>query len=94
MRFLQVWSGYCLSGLTEFQGLLFLFGGGKNGKSVFTSILSQLAGDYAQMMPSECLMAKDNSASNDVARLVGKRFVTAVELPENKVMDENKIAYK
>lgn len=40
--FLQAWAGYCLSGLTTFQGFLFFFGGGKNGKSVFNQIVTSL----------------------------------------------------
>lgn len=93
VKFLQIWMGYTLSGLTEFQGLLFLFGGGANGKSVFISILTILLGDYARTLPAESLMMKgnDSSASNDVARLAGARLAVASELPEGRIFDENRI---
>lgn len=93
VRFLQVWVGYCLSGLTEFQGLLFLFGGGANGKSVFVNIVLQLLGNYAKTLPSESLMMKNNDsgATNDIARLAGARLVTSVELPEGRIFNENLI---
>jgi len=91
--FLQQWAGYCLSGLTNFHGLLFLFGGGRNGKSVFINILSSLLGDYSRAMNSETLMQQQrgNSATGDIARLLGARFVTAPEMPEGRVFDENLI---
>ena len=91
--FLQQWAGYCLSGLTNFHGLLFLFGDGRNGKSVFINILSSLLGDYSNAMNSETLMQQQrgNSATGDIARLLGARFVTAPEMPEGRVFDENLI---
>jgi P4 family phage/plasmid primase-like protien len=92
-RFLQIWIGYCLSGLTEVQYFLFLFGGGRNGKSVFINIISALLDGYAIHMNPETLMLKsgNSGANNDVARLVGARLATSVELQEGRVFDENLI---
>ena len=90
-KFLQVWCGYCLSGLTSFQGFLFLYGSGRNGKSVFLNVMSRLLGQYAIAMKSDTLMAKrfaEGGASPDVARLNGARFVTCNELPEGKHFNE------
>lgn len=89
-RFLQVWAGYCLSGLTSFQGFLFLYGSGRNGKSVFLNVISKLLGDYSLAMKSDTLMQRNSSggASGDIARLHGVRFVTCNELPEGKHFDE------
>jgi len=92
-RFLQVWVGYTLSGLTEQQYFLFLFGGGRNGKSVFIDIINALLKDYAMTMNPESLMLKSGGggANNDIARLAGARLVTSVELQEGRVFDENLI---
>jgi putative DNA primase/helicase len=89
-RFLQIWSGYCLSGLTDFQGFLFLYGSGRNGKSVFLNIMAKLLGPYAIAIKSDTLMQKSpiSGASGDIARLNGARFVTCNELPEGKHFDE------
>ena len=43
-EFLQRWSGYCLTGATDEQALLFHFGGGANGKSVFLTLRSRIMG--------------------------------------------------
>ena len=93
VEFLQQWAGYCLSGLTTFQGLLFLVGDGKNGKSVFVQVLTTLLKDYALGMNSESLMlrTKGSGASSDIARLAGARLVISHEMPEGKVFDENLI---
>ena len=39
IRFLQHWMGYCLTGDTREHALLFIFGPGGNGKSVFLNIM-------------------------------------------------------
>lgn len=89
-RFLQVWCGYCMSGLTGFQGFLFLYGGGRNGKSVFLNVMSKLLGPYSIAMKSDTLMQKTftGGASGDIARLNGVRFATCNELSEGKHFDE------
>ncbi len=89
-KFLQVWCGYCLSGLTNFQGFLFLHGGGRNGKSVFVNVISRLLGPYAIAMKSDTLIEKpvSNGPSGDIARLKGVRFATCNELPEGKHFNE------
>ena len=88
-KFLQEWCGYCLSGLTTFQGFLFLVGEGKNGKSVFVTVISKLMSDYASALNSQSLMVKSrDGASGDIAKLVGVRFVTSQEMPEGKQFDE------
>ena len=60
--FLQRFLGYCLSGLVSEHSLLFLFGTGSNGKSVFTSVLSAIFGDYAVIAPMEMFIARGSSA--------------------------------
>ena len=47
ISFLQEWCGYCLTGDTREHALLFAYGGGGNGKSVFINTFTKLLGDYA-----------------------------------------------
>lgn len=92
VEFLQTFCGYSLSGLTTFQGFLFLTGDGKNGKSVFVKVISTLIGKYATGIQSETLMQQKKSsgaASGDIARLAGVRFATAQEIAEGSFFDEN-----
>ena len=92
VRFLQVWCGYSLSGLTELQKFLFLYGEGRNGKSVFVNTMTELMGQYSITINPETLMLYNKSnkgASGDVARLFGARLATSIELPEGKHFDEN-----
>ncbi len=88
--FLQRVAGYMLTGDTSEQCLFFLHGTGKNGKTVFTSTLQSMLGEYAVRTPTETLIAKhgDSSIPNDVARLPGARIVIAAELPEGKRFNE------
>ncbi len=81
--FLQRFVGYSLTGYTGEQTLIFNFGLGANGKSVFVDIIAKLLGPYAQTLPFESLIANDRrgggDATPDLAELPGKRFVRASE---------------
>jgi putative DNA primase/helicase len=44
IRFLQQWAGYCLTGSTLEHALLFIYGPGGNGKSVFLNTVSRILG--------------------------------------------------
>ena len=92
VRFLQVWCGYSLSGLAEQQIFLFLYGEGKNGKSVFVNTITELMGQYSISINPETIMNLNKNsrvASGDVARLFGARLVSSTELPEGKRFDED-----
>lgn len=81
--FLQVWCGYCLTGLTTEQKLVFNFGGGSNGKSVFIDLIAKMMGPYAVSLPFSSLLRDDRKrgadATPDLARLPGARMVRASE---------------
>lgn len=89
--FLQTWCGYSLSGNTDYQKFLFLYGGGKNGKSVFVNTISNLINNYAANIQPQTLMMKynNNGASGDIARLSKIRLATAIELPDGQAFDDN-----
>ena len=52
-RYLLQYAGYCLTGDMREQCLVFLFGEGDNGKTVFIQLLRNLLGGYAMTSPIE-----------------------------------------
>lgn len=81
VRFLQQWAGYSLTGLTTEQKLLFIHGGGGNGKGVTVNTLARVAGDYAANVPASTLTAQRHEAHpTELARLQGVRFAHASEV--------------
>ena len=80
MAFLQRCAGYTLTGSVEEHCLFFLFGDGRNGKSVFINILRALVGDLATTLPFGMLLdQKDAKNETALASLAGKRMATAIE---------------
>lgn len=92
INFLQEWCGYGLTGDTREHALLFVHGGGGNGKSVFINTFTKLMGDYAVTAAMETFTAaKGERHSTDVAMLKGARLVTASETEEGKAWAEARI---
>lgn len=93
IKFVQRAVGYTLSGETSEQCLFVLVGNGANGKSTLMNVLSALFGDYSGTTPMQMLMVQKygNQASNDLASLVGKRFVSASEGEAGAKLAEAKI---
>jgi putative DNA primase/helicase len=85
--------GYSLSGYNDEQCLLALVGSGANGKSTLLNVLQHVLGDYAATTPAQTLMASrhGNEQTNDLAKLVGIRFVTATETEKGQRLAESKI---
>jgi putative DNA primase/helicase len=80
IKFVQKITGICLTGNTTEQAMFILYGTGANGKSTFLDIILSIMGDYGATTPTETLMQKKGeSSSNDIARLQGTRFVSAME---------------
>jgi putative DNA primase/helicase len=52
-EYLRRWAGYCLTGLTTEHAVGFAYGTGGNGKSVFSTTLQNVLGDYAKSCPQE-----------------------------------------
>ena len=89
--YIQKAVGYSLTGSIREQCMFFLYGLGRNGKSTFLDIISELAGNYANHAQPETIMTKSQLSSNtlsDIARLRGARFVTTVEPNENVKLNE------
>ncbi|WP_280150026.1 phage/plasmid primase, P4 family [Bacillus subtilis] len=89
--FMQKAIGYSLTGDTTEQVMFFLFGNGRNGKSTFINTVQQLLGDYGRQTNSDTFIKKknDSSINNDIARLDGARFVSAVESEEGQQLSES-----
>ena len=80
IRFLQQWAGYCLTGSTCEHALLFIHGGGGEGKSTFVKRIAGAMGDYAVVSSMEMFTASfGNRHATGVAKLRGGRLVTASE---------------
>jgi putative DNA primase/helicase len=89
IAFLQRTVGHTLTGLTSEQVLFLLYGTGANGKTTFLEALRALLGDYARQTDfSSFLTQKTDRIRNDIARLAGARFVSAVEVQEGRALAE------
>jgi putative DNA primase/helicase len=90
IRYVQKAIGYSLTGSTSEQCAFFLYGTGRNGKSTFLDIVTEIMGDYAINIQPETIMLKQASSgpTSDIARLKGARFVTTVEPNEGARLNE------
>ena len=77
--YVQRLAGYCLSGDTREQCLVFMVGKGANGKSVLLETLRALLGAYAQDTSFASFLERRDTSTADLAGLVGARLVTASE---------------
>src|SRR6266853_4141325 len=89
--YLQRAVGYSLTGSTEEHCLFMNYGTGRNGKTTFLEAVKHVLGTYAQAAPMTAFLdtGNDNGVRNDIARLVGARFVTAVEADAGKRLAES-----
>ncbi len=79
VEYVQRAAGYAATGETREQCFFVLHGEGANGKSTLLNAIRGVLGAYAKHTPTDTLVAKQGSASNDLARLAGARLVTASE---------------
>jgi putative DNA primase/helicase len=85
--------GSSIAGDTEAQVIPFLYGKGKNGKSVLLDVVIRLLGDYADVAPPDFLLAQPSeSRATDLAELHGRRLVVCPELRSDDSYDEARIA--
>ena len=80
INFVQRVLGWSLTGDNSSQAMFILYGNGANGKSTFINTVMKIMGDYGTSTPTDTFMQKKgDQASNDIARLKGRRFVSAME---------------
>ena len=88
--FLRRTFGYTLTGVTHEHALWLLCGGGANGKSVLTATWRALLGDYGTSAAFDTFVVRkgDQGPRNDLAALLGVRFVAASESEEGRRLAE------
>ncbi|WP_292295015.1 phage/plasmid primase, P4 family, partial [Marivita sp.] len=92
IEFMQRAAGYALTGLTTEHKLLFLYGTGRNGKSVFLNTLTHIWGDYSRRAAAETFLnSQGDKHATGLAGLQGARLVAGSELPVGKTWDESVI---
>lgn len=95
MNYLQKVVGYAISGECNLEQAFILFGAStRNGKSTFVNTIAAMLGGtdgYARNAQPELLQLQRNkrssSANEDLARLVGCRFLSVSEPPQNMMLD-------
>lgn len=89
---LHRWCGYLLSGNTREQIMLFAFGLGANGKSIFAETLRHILGDYGRSVPVETLCESKRQAGGatpDLADLIGCRLAMSSETEDGQALAES-----
>jgi putative DNA primase/helicase len=96
-RTLQQYCGVSLLGVLV-QYVMYHYGLGANGKSVFLETLMRLLGpSFAVSLPPETLIGKSErnagQASPDIMRLFGKRMLRVAEVPADRPLQESLIKH-
>ena len=92
IHFLQQRCGYCLTGITKEHALLFVYGTGGNGKSVFLNTVGSILGGYAQTAAMDTFAKTTGDRHpTDMAMLHGARLVTVSKTEEGRHWAETRI---
>lgn len=84
--------GYSLTGDCREEAFFVCYGEGANGKGTLMNTIAYVVGDYADDLPFSALAHNERSGiPADIAKLVGKRFVTASESGETLQLNEARI---
>jgi putative DNA primase/helicase len=93
ISFIQRAVGYTLTGDVHEQCLFFPYGTRQNGKSTFVETVHPLCGDYA-LKTTTSLYTVDGRGKEpeaEIARLLGKRFVSGSEIEEGAKLAESRV---
>lgn len=87
--------GYALTGSVREEVVFVLYGTGNNGKSTFRETLHALFGDYALAADAGLLTErkKAGGATEEIARLKGRRLVAVNETAENDQLNELRVKF-
>ncbi len=86
--------GYSLTGDCREECLFFCWGDGANGKGTLMNTFAWIVGDYADNLSATALEQMQRNAGNatpELAKLPGKRFLTASEFGEASRLNEARI---
>jgi len=87
-RWWQVFCGYCLSGHTSEHVVVFVYGPGGNGKSVFLDMIGEVMGDYHERADHRVFMdSKGGKHLAPLAVLEGARLVTVPDVAVGATWD-------
>ncbi|MFZ4774801.1 MAG: DNA primase family protein [Terrimicrobiaceae bacterium] len=89
-RFIWKAAGYSLSGSMEEQVFFFLFGCGRNGKSIFTQTIERVLGDLAGTA-GKALLAEDKWKTHpkrELAAINGLRLLLGIEVGDSEKLNE------
>ena len=89
VRFIQRYFGYSLTGVTNEEVFLFMFGPGGAGKGTMVETIANIMGDYASTVPMEVFTGKSWSPTEYYrANMAGLRAVMANEPERNAYFSE------
>lgn len=91
---LQRWVGYSLTGDTSEHAICIGLGAGANGKSTLVELVRVMLGDYAAVTSFDSFLDHGNGSAvvnHDLARLPGKRLVTATESADGRRLAEGRL---
>ncbi|MGY4503743.1 P4 family phage/plasmid primase-like protein [Bradyrhizobium sp. GM24.11] len=92
ISFLQLICGYAMTGDTSEHVLVFIYGPGGNGKSVFLNTIGGILGDYHAAAPMETFTESHHDRHpTDLAMVRGARLVTCAETSEGHAWAETRI---
>ncbi len=91
-KFLQVYHGLALTGMTGQQCFIYNHGTGANGKSTCMEAVASLFGPYSDLLNAESLTGagqrRGDQATPDFADLPGVRYLRISELPRGEPLKE------
>jgi putative DNA primase/helicase len=85
--YLQLTTGYGITGDVREQCFFLLYGTGANGKSTYLEVIrDMLGGGYSRQTPLDAFLssARDSERRSSIVRLKGARFASASEAEEGK----------
>lgn len=90
INYIQKSVGYSMTGDADLQCFYILHGGGSNGKGTFIKTIMRFLGDYSDSLDAKSIMEKvgDEGTREEIAGLIGKRFVSVNEMKGSKSFDE------
>ncbi|MFE0489197.1 DNA primase family protein [Streptomyces griseoaurantiacus] len=92
ITYVQELLGSSVAGDVDAQVIPFLYGKGKNGKSVLLDVVIRLLGDYADAAPPDFLMTQPSQGHPlDLAELHGRRIVACSEIRPGDSYDEARV---
>jgi P4 family phage/plasmid primase-like protien len=90
--YLQRLAGYCLTGITKEQVVIFIHGSGGHGKGTTLDAWRNILASYAQVADMATFTASPNDRhTTDLADLRGARIVTSSETQEGRRWDEQRV---